>query len=85
MPHRSGRVFLVAALLVVAVAMVGGAPARADGCDDMKQLCKEATAKAAKCAKDRTGTLNCPALDKVRNATCTHADIVCKPAVGEPE
>ncbi len=68
---------------VAALASVSGA--RADqGCDDMKALCKEATARAAKCVKEQGGEAQCKPLIDVRDATCTHADIVCKPAVGEP-
>lgn len=59
--------------------------ARADqGCDDMKALCKEATARAAKCVKEQGSEAQCKPLIDVRDATCTHADIVCKPAVAEP-
>jgi len=57
--------------------------ARADGCDDMKALCKEATARALKCTKEQSNA-ECKPLIDVRDATCTQVDLVCKPAVGEP-
>ena len=50
----------------------------------MKALCKEATARALKCTKEQSNAAECKPLIDVRDATCTHADIVCKPAVGEP-
>lgn len=62
-------------------------PVHADeGCDDIRQLCKEATERAAKCAKDAKdgATKACKQLNDVRGATCTQAEIVCKPPVGEP-
>jgi hypothetical protein len=73
-------------LILAAIAALScGGEARADqGCDDMKALCKEATARALKCTKEQSNAAECKPLIDVRDATCTHADIVCKPAVGEP-
>ncbi|CAA2141823.1 hypothetical protein [Hyphomicrobium sp. ghe19] len=71
-------------LTAVAVLAVCGGEARADGCDDMKALCKEATAKALKCTNEQSAA-ECKPLIDVRNATCTQIDLVCKPAAPEPE
>jgi hypothetical protein len=71
-------------LAAIAALTLCGGEARADGCDDMKALCKEATARALKCTKEQS-TAECKALIDVRNATCTQIDLVCKPSVGEPE
>jgi hypothetical protein len=63
-------------------------PAAADqGCEDMRQLCKEATAGAAKCAKQEKSDAppNCKPLIDVREATCAQVEIICKPPVGEPK
>ena len=68
---------------IAALALHAG-EARADGCDDMKALCKEATARALKCTKEQSAA-ECKPLIDVRNATCTQIDLVCKPAAPEPE
>ena len=68
---------------VAALALCQG-EARADGCDDMKALCKEATARALKCTKEQSAA-ECKPLIDVRDATCTQIDLVCKPAAPEPE
>jgi hypothetical protein len=74
-------------LLMAATAIVGlMAPAMADqGCEDMRQLCKDATADVAKCEKQGKGNAqpNCKALTDVREATCAQAEIICKPPVEE--
>jgi len=74
--------------MLIAIALAVGSTANravADpGCDDVKQLCKEATARAAKCAKEEKDASSCKPLNDVRDATCTQAEIVCKPPVGEP-
>lgn len=67
---------------IAALAPCGGV--RADGCDDMKALCKEATARALRCTKEQS-TAECKPLIDVRDATCTQIDLVCKPAAPEPE
>ena len=73
-------------ILVAVAALAPSSGTRADqGCEDMKTLCKEATARAAKCVKEQGGEAQCKQLIDVRDATCTHADIVCKPAVKEPD
>lgn len=73
------------ALLVAA----GGLQTQAladQGCEDMRQLCKDATAQAAKCAKQEKGDASdCKPLVDVREATCAQVEIICKPPVGEPK
>jgi hypothetical protein len=83
------RVLRVAGLLLIALLFMpaGLGTALADaGCDDVRQLCKEATAKALKCTKQEKDEAEaCKPLTTVRDATCTQAEIVCKPPVGEPK
>lgn len=84
------RVSRVAGLLLIALLFVPvgfSTTALADaGCDDVRQLCKEATARALKCTKQESGeTEACKPLTVVRDATCTQAEIVCKPPVGQPK
>lgn len=79
---RMMRVALTAAILSLA------APAMAEqGCEDMRQLCKDATADAGKCAKQGKSEAppNCKPLIDVREATCAQAEIICKPAAGEQQ
>ncbi|AGK58239.1 hypothetical protein HYPDE_32833 [Hyphomicrobium denitrificans 1NES1] len=76
--------------LVALTATVVGltTPAAADqGCEHMRQLCKDATAGAAKCAKQEKSEAspNCKPLINVREATCAQVEIICKPPVGEPK
>jgi hypothetical protein len=80
---RMRRLGGIGILLAVCLSLSGGS-AHADGCEDMKQLCKEATAKATKCTKDSKDERACKAVIDVRDTTCTQVDLVCKPAVGEP-
>ena len=77
-----GRMMLVA---LAALTIGLGRPAMAEqGCEDMRQLCKDATAEAAKCTKQGKSDAppNCKPLIDVREATCTQAEIICKPASG---
>lgn len=81
---------LVRLTLVALTATVIGlrTPAMADqGCEDMRQLCKDATAETAKCAKQEKSEAppNCKPLIDVREATCAQAEIICKPAAGEQQ
>lgn len=76
------RPMLIASVLGLA------APAMADqGCEAMRQLCKDATTDADKCAKPGKNTppQNCKPLIDVREATCAQAEIICKPPVGEQQ
>jgi len=87
---RGGSRMRIALPMLIGLSLAAGGsfPAYADpGCDDIRQLCKEATERAAKCAKDAKDTAAgaCKQLNDVRDATCTQAEIVCKPPVGEPE
>lgn len=77
------RMMLVA-LTALAMGMAGTAMAE-QGCEDMRQLCKDATAEAAKCAKQGKPDAppNCKPLTDVRETTCAQAEIICKPASGE--
>lgn len=90
---RGGSRIRMALPALVGLTLAAGglsSPAHADpGCDDIRQLCKEATDRAAKCAKEAKGakdaaTRACKQLNDVRDASCTQAEIVCKPPVGEP-
>jgi hypothetical protein len=87
---RRGGSRMGTVLPVLAGLLFGGVlsmPVHADqGCDDIRQLCKEATQRAAKCAKEAKdeASNSCKQLNDVRDATCTQAEIVCKPPVGEP-
>lgn len=73
---------------LAAAALALASPAFADqGCEDMRQLCKDATANADKCAKAGKSEAppNCKPLIDVREATCTQAEIICKPATNEQQ
>ena len=74
---------------IALLAAAGGLQTQAladQGCEDMRQLCKDATAEAAKCAKQEKGEAsNCKPLVDVREATCAQVEIICKPPVGEPK
>jgi len=81
----------VMSLMLVALAAAVwniAAPAMAEqGCEDMRQLCKDATADAAKCTKQGKDEAppNCKPLIDVREATCAQAEIICKPASGDAQ
>jgi hypothetical protein len=76
-------------MLIALLAAAGGLQTRAladQGCEDMRQLCKDATAEAAKCVKQEKGEAsNCKPLVDAREATCAQVEIICKPPVGEPK
>jgi len=83
---QSKRVMRMALLTLAALFVGLQTPAAADqGCEDMRQLCKDATAEAAKCAKQAKNEAppNCKSLVDVREATCAQVEIICKPPVGE--
>lgn len=85
---KSGS-FMRFTVVALAAATAGlRTPAVADqGCEDMRQLCKDATAAVAKCAKQEKSEAlpNCKPLIDVREATCAQVEIICKPPVGEPK
>jgi hypothetical protein len=77
-----------AQLMLIALSAVasGAHYALADqGCEDMRQLCKDAKADAAKCVKQEKSEASCKRLIDVRETTCTQAEIICEPPVGEPK
>jgi hypothetical protein len=82
---RSLILSVLTVLLAIAIGMQ--TPARADqGCEDMRQLCKDAKANTAKCTKQEKGDASsCKPLVDISEATCTQAEIICKPPVGEPK